>query len=159
MESKWCDLSTEEKREERFKRWLSPPDGTSPSPDVEKGHQERVARFIKAIKLEEPDRVPVVLPSGVSPAYFAGSTLKRVMYDYLELRRAWLKFLDDFDLDTASSAAVAPSGRALEIIDARITRWPGHGLGDDVRSQQFVEGEYMTADEYNAFIKIPGIFS
>jgi hypothetical protein len=158
MEKTRRDLSAEEKREERFSRWLSPPDVTFPSPEVEAGYRERVTRFIKAIKLEEPDRVPVILPAGVLPAYYAGSTLKRVMYDYEELRWAWLKFLNDFELDTVSSPAVVPSGRALDIIDARITRWPGHGLGDDVRSQQFVEGEYMMADEYDVFTKDPRDF-
>ncbi len=158
MEETRRDLSPEEKREERFGRWLSPRDVTFPNPEIESGYRERVTRFIKAIKLEEPDRVPVILPAGVLPAYYAGSTLKTVMYDYEELRRAWLTFLNDFDLDTLSSPAVIPPGRALEIIDARITRWPGHGLGDDVRSQQFVEGEYMMADEYGAFIKDPRDF-
>jgi uroporphyrinogen-III decarboxylase len=158
MEKKWGDLSPEEKREERLARWLSPPNVKFPSPEVEAGYRERVTRFIKAIKLEEPDRVPVILPAGVSPAYFAESTLKRVMYDYEELRRAWLAFIEDFELDTASSPSVVSPGRALDILDTRMTRWPGHGLGDDVRSQQFVEGEYMEADEYDAFIKDPRDF-
>ncbi len=158
MERKWNELSTEDKREERFKRWLSPPDVTFPNSEVGEAYRERVTRFIKAIKLEEPDRVPVILPAGVSPAYHAGSTLKKVMYDYKELERAWLKFLDDFELDSFANPGMVPSGRALEIIDSKITRWPGHGLADDVRSQQFVEGEYMTADEYAAFIKDPRDF-
>lgn len=158
MERNRRDLSADEKREERFERWLSPPGVTFPAPEVEKGYRERVTRLIKAVRLEEPDRVPVILPAGVSPAYFAGSTLKRVMYDYEELRRAWLKFMDDFDLDTALGAGLIPSGRAAEIIDERMTRWPGHGLGDDVRSHQFVEDEYMKAEEYDHFIKDPRDF-
>jgi hypothetical protein len=157
-EKNWDDLSSDDKREERFRRWLSPANVTFPSAEVEEAYKTRVARFIKAIKLEEPDRVPVILPAGVLPAYYAGSTLKTVMYDYDELRRAWLNFLNDFEVDTFLSPAVVPPGKALEIIDARMTRWPGHGLGDDGRSQQFVEGEYMMADEYDAFMKDPRDF-
>lgn len=157
-ERAWSDLSAEEKREKRFDRWLSPPGITFPNGEVERGYQERVTRFIKAVNLKEHDRVPVILPAGVSPAYHAGSTLKRVMYDYGELRRAWLKFLDDFELDTFGGPGVVPPGRALDIIDLKITRWPGHGLDDDVRSQQFVEDEYMTADEYDAFTEDPRDF-
>ncbi len=155
---KWSELSSDEKREERFRRWLSPPNVTFASSEVEAGYRTRVNRFIKVIELKEPDRVPVILPAGVFPAYYGGSTLKTVMYDYGELRRTWLMFLNDFELDTSASPGVVPPGRALETIDARMTRWPGHGLGDDVRSQQFVEGEYMMADEYDAFIKDPHDF-
>jgi hypothetical protein len=78
-EKKWADLSWEEKREERFKRWLNP-NVTFSSPEAEKLYKERVTRFIKVIKLEEPDdRVPVILPAGNIPAYLAGSNLKTAM--------------------------------------------------------------------------------
>ena len=50
------------------------------------------------------------------------------------------------------------SGRALEIADYKLYKWPGHGLGDDVNSYQFVEGEYMKANEYAAFINDPADF-
>jgi hypothetical protein len=157
-EKKWSDLSAGEKREKRFERWRSPGGVKFPSAEIETGFRTRVNRFVKAIELKESDRVPVVLPAGVFPAYYNGGTLKTVMYDYEELKKAWLRFLNDFDFDTFSGPAVVPSGKAMERLDARMTRWPGHGLADDVRSQQFVEGEYMTADEYDAFIKDPHDF-
>ena len=71
MEKEWARLTPEEKREERFKRWLSPPDVEFSSPEAEKAYKRRVTRFIKAIKLEEPDRVPVMTPAGFLPAYYA----------------------------------------------------------------------------------------
>jgi hypothetical protein len=55
-ERKWSDLSWQEKREERFKRWLSPDKVTFINPEAEKLYKQRVTRFIKAIKLEQPDR-------------------------------------------------------------------------------------------------------
>jgi hypothetical protein len=154
-EKKWSDLSSDEKREERFRRWLSPEDVHFSSSEAEKGYKARVTRFIKVIKLEEPDRVPVVLPSAFYPAYYAGGTLKTVMYDYDELRRSWLKFLNDFELDTFSAPGLVLPGKAMEILDGKLNLWPGHGLADHVSSYQFVEGEYMMADEYDAFIKDP----
>ena len=158
VERAWSELSPDEKREARFTRWLAPPGVTFPGREIEEGYRQRVTRFIKSICLEEADRVPVILPAGISPAYHAGSTLKKVMYDYDELARAWLKFLDDFEVDTFASPGIVPSARAMEIIDSRMTCWPGHGLADDARSQQFVEGEYMMADEYDAFTKDPRDF-
>jgi hypothetical protein len=96
-EKKWADMTWQERREERFKTWLSPNVKFS-SPEAEKKYKERATRFIKAIKLEEPDRVPVILPASNIPAYLAGVNLKTVMYDYDELRRAWLEFIQKFVL-------------------------------------------------------------
>ena len=37
-------------------------------------------------------------------------------------------------------------------------KWPGHGLDDDDAMYQYVDGEYMTADEYDEFINDPSGF-
>jgi len=154
MEKEWADMTWEEKREERFRRWLSP-DIKFSSPEAEKLYKERVTRFIKAIKLEKPDRVPVMLPVQYLPAVYAGGNLKKVMYDYDELKRAWLKFLQDFDMDSFLPPSLVFPGKVLEMIDYKIQKWPGHGLPDDAPTQQFVEGEYMPAEEYDALINDP----
>jgi uroporphyrinogen-III decarboxylase len=155
LERKWAELTPDEKREERFKRWLSPQGTEFSSPEAEKAYKERVTRFIKAIKLEEPDRVPVMLPAGFLPAFYAGGTLKTAMYDYDELKRAWLKFLDDFEMDTFAGPGFVLPGKMLDSIDYKFHLWPGHGLGDDNWSYQFVEGEYMAPEEYDDFIRDP----
>jgi uroporphyrinogen-III decarboxylase len=126
------------------------------SPEAEALHKARVTRFIKAIKLEEPDRVPVLLPVGSYPAYYAGSSFYKIMYDYNELRRAWIKFMDDFgDMDTFMGPGLIPSGRISEALDVKMMKWPGHGVGKDVTMQQVVEGEYMKADEYDWLLMDP----
>ncbi|MGD0916703.1 MAG: hypothetical protein ABSB22_09605, partial [Thermodesulfobacteriota bacterium] len=157
-EKKWVQLSPEERREERFNRWLSPPGVKFANPEAEKGYKARVTRFIKVIKLEEPDRVPVILPAGFFPAYYAGGTLKTVMYDYDELRRAWLKFLDDFELDTFAGPGLVFPGKVLDSIDYKLHYWPGHGLADNISTYQYIEGEYMKPEEYDAFIRDPADF-
>jgi uroporphyrinogen-III decarboxylase len=158
MEKKWANLLPEERREERFNQWLSPPEVKFSSPEAEKGYKARVTRFIKVIKLEEPDRVPVMLPAGFYPAFYAGGTLKKVMYDYNELRRAWLKFLNDFELDTFGGPGLVLPGRMLDRIDYKLHHWPGHGLADDISLYQYIEGEYMKPEEYDAFIRDPADF-
>ena len=85
----WKELTWEQKREERFKKWLEAPGVTFNSPEAKEKYRERVTRFIKAIKLEEPDRVPVILPSGYLAASYGGSNLGEVMYDYRKLADAW----------------------------------------------------------------------
>jgi uroporphyrinogen-III decarboxylase len=157
-EKNWADLSPEERREERFNRWLSPAGVKFSGPEAEKGYKARVYRLIKVIKIEEPDRVPVMLPAGFFPAYYAGSTLKKVMYDYDELRRAWLKFLNDFELDTFDGQSLVLPGRMLDSLDHKLHLWPGHGLADNISLYQYIEGEYMKPEEYDAFIKDPSDF-
>jgi len=46
----------------------------------------------------------------------------------------------------------------MDIMDYKNYSWPGHGLGDNVNTFQFIEAQYMKADEYDAFIKDPSDF-
>ena len=158
MEKNWLELTWVEKREKRLKRWLSPPGAEFINPEAEKAYKARLTRIIDAILLKKPDRIPVILPAGIYPAFYAGMTLQKVMYDYEELRRAWRKFLHEFRGDTHSSPAVVPSGLVSEMLDSRTSKWPGHGLAPDARMFQFVEGEYMKPHEYEALINDPTDF-
>ena len=153
-EKNWADMTWQEKREVRFQRWLSP-DVKFRSKEAEKLYKERATRFIKAIKLEEPDRVPCMLPSGFFPAYYAGYTLKDVMYDYEKLKKAYLKFIDEFDMDTFTGPSLIYPGKALDMTDHRLHKWPGHGLPDNASLYQYVEKDYMKADEYPALLRNP----
>jgi len=153
----WEKLTWQEKREERFKRWLSPNIKFN-SKEAEKLYKERTTRFIKAIKLEEPDRVPCLLPSGMFPAHYAGYTLKEVMYDFTKLKKAYLKFIAEFDMDSYTGPSLVFPGKALEITDHRLHKWPGHGLPDNASIYQFVEKEYMKADEYPLLLGNPADF-
>lgn len=143
----------EQKREKRFEQWLNPRDVQFVNEQAGQKYRERVTRFIKAIKLEKPDRVPVILPAGTYPLYYSGMTLKEGMHDNERLCSAYRKFLADFEADTFSSPAMVGSAKASEIIDSLNVKWPGHGLPDDASMPQFVEGEYMKADEYGPFLE------
>jgi Holliday junction resolvase RusA-like endonuclease len=88
-----ANLSWQEKRELRFKKWLSPPGIQFPDSKSEKHYKARVTRIIKAITLEEPDRVPVVLPIGFIFGQNANKTYQEMAYNYDELGRAWKKLV------------------------------------------------------------------
>jgi len=109
---------------------------------------------------QEPDRVPVSLPTGNYPAYYVGSNFKTMMYDYKACVAAWRKFMIDFydDMDSFMGPGFVFSGRVMDIMDYKNYCWPGHGLGDDVNTFQFIEAPYMKAEEYDAFIKDPSDF-
>jgi len=151
----WSELTPDQKREERFKRWLEAPSVEFKNPEAKKAYQERVTRFIKVIKLEEPDRVPVFLPAGYLPASYAGYSLKECMYDYRKLADAWIKFNRDFQPDSFHSPGLVYPARVLEIIGHKLHKWPGHGLPDNAPMYQYVEGVYMKSDEYDDFLDNP----
>jgi len=155
MDKNWDKLTWQEKREERFKKWLSP--GVKfDSREAERLYKERTTRFIKAIKLENPDRVPVITPVQYYPAVYAGSSMKKVMNDYDELKRAWLKFLRDFpEMDCYFPPSLVFPAKVLDMIDYTLQKWPGHGLPDNATSHQYIEGEYMPPEEYDILINDP----
>lgn len=158
MEKKWAELTADDKRKQRFDWWLEPPDTGFASPEAEKLYYARIRRLADAYLMKEPDRVPVQVPFGILPAYWAGADLKTVMYDYGELRRAWTKFLHEFEMDTYTGPGAILPGRVYDLIDYRLYTWPGHGLPDDARGFQYVEKEYMLADEYDSLIRNPSDF-
>ena len=156
---KWEEMTWQEKREARFQRWLDAPDVEFADAGAKQLYRERVTRFIKAIKLEEPDRVPVFLPTGNFPAYYAGINFRTVMYDYAAAKQAWIKYMNDFgDMDTFNGPLLVPSGKIAEAMESHITKLPGLGLADDASMNQIVEGEYMMADEYDAYMMDPTDF-
>ena len=161
MKANWSELTRDQKREERMKDWLAGTGIRFRNAKAEKTYKERVSRQKKVMMCEAPDRVPVQMPSGNFPAYYSGYTMKRVMNDYEAMERAWIRFMEDFydDMDSFMGPGFVHSAAAMEIIDYKSYKWPGHGLGDDVNCYQFVEEPIMEAGEYDALIEDPSDFS
>jgi hypothetical protein len=156
-EREWPDLTPEERRDVRIKKWLSAPGIEFMGKEAEENYRAKILRIFAAINLEEPDRVPCQIPAGNFPAYYSGYDLKTVMYDIDAMKKSWMKFVSDFDTDAHGSTFFFP-GKVLELLDYKTYKWPGHGLADDVVMVQFDEKEYMRADEYQAFILNPADF-
>lgn len=116
-------------------------------------YEERVKRVEDAIQLKVPDRVPIVLSLGYFPAKYAGVTCADAFYDPAKWKEATKKTVVDFEPDTCM--AMGPdSGKALEALDFKQMVWPGHGTSRN-HTHQFVEAEYMKADEYDAYLDDP----
>jgi len=157
MAKEWSELTREEKRDKRMEKYLSGEGINFRDAKAEKRYKERVTRMLKVSRCEVPDRVPVSLPTGNYPAYYAGYNFKQVMYDYDLCVKAWRKFMEDFndDLDNFMGPGFVFSGKVMDTLDYKNYTWPGHGLGDDVNTFQFVEAQYMKPDEYDYFLKDP----
>jgi hypothetical protein len=160
MDKQWSEMTREEKRDHRLKDYVSGAGIKFRDAKAEKLYKERVDRHLKATLCREPDRVPVSLPLGSYPAYYAGYDFKRMMYDYKAAREAWTKFMWDFyeDMDSFGGPGLVFSGRVFDILDYHQYSWPGHGLGDDATTYQFNEKQYMSADEYDKYIEDPSDF-
>jgi hypothetical protein len=75
------------------------------------------------------------------------------------MKQAWRKFIRDYpDCDVLIAGNPAASGRGPEILRNRSHKSPGHGLPEDAPMNQYIEAEYMKADEYDALIKDPTDF-
>jgi len=128
---------------------------------AEKPNQElydaRLKRVLDAAALKVPDRVPVFGPYQKYPYGFAGVSFKDAMNDYALAREACHKFLDFFQPDLDFGPIFAYPAKAMELFGWKAFKWPGHGLGDDVM-YQYVDGEYMSDEEYDEFIFDPSDF-
>jgi hypothetical protein len=118
--------------------------------------QARTTRLEAAIQLKVPDRVPVVLSLGYFPAKYAGITCQDAFYDPLKWQAAVKKTVIDMAPDAWGSTGPS-SGTALEALDFKQMVWPGHGMSP-YYTHQFVEGEYMKPEEYDALLEDPSDF-
>ena len=150
----WAGLTWQQKRDLRLASWIKAEGVEFVSREAEKDYRARATRLAKAAKMEIPDRVPCAIPAGWFPAMNAGLSFKEVLYSPEKMKRAWLKFLDEYDTDTFDGTLFfqAPVN---DVLESKTQKWPGHGLPDDAFSYQYVEGEYMKADEYDLFMKDP----
>ena len=148
----WDELNWEERRERRFQSWLAAPDIKFASDEAARAYRERVQLAIDALCLKKPARVPVCPEAGDFVGHYAGLTAREMMYDHHKMAAAISRYHEDFRPDFQGGGANA--GRVYDLLGATYVNWPTHGLGDDA-SWQYVEKEYMHADEYDALIADP----
>ncbi len=117
--------------------------------------EERSRRIQDAVELREPDRVPLSTIWHFWPARYAGMTCREAMYDHARFADALRKSVLDLEPDSFGFMQPAVSlGPTFDQMGFRMLEWPGHGVGED-STYQFLDREYMTADEYDDFIFDP----
>lgn len=124
-----------------------------PSPE----YQAREKRFYDALALRKPDRVPVASLAAFFVTRYSGLTNAEAMYDYEKMAAAWLASTKKLNWDMAPPPFVAFPAPVMELFGLRTFRWPGKHFPDN-SPYQFVEAEYMLADEYDEFLKNPSDF-
>ncbi len=122
---------------------------------------ERQQRIQDAIALRRPDRVPIWFQDlGFFPARYAGITYREAMYDSDKLFSAYKKTIMDLEPDMYFNPGhcIHTPGDALEAMGCKQIKWPGDGV-DPNHTFQFVEDEYMKADEYDLLLRDPSDFT
>ena len=114
---------------------------------------ERAQRIRDAIQLKQPDRVPLIMPMGYMLADMGGITRQQLLEDPDLCQQLLEKAAMEFQPDSIHGPIPSDSTPHL-ILGDRMTVWPGHGVGVNTQFQ-FVESEFMKAEEYDAFLEDP----
>jgi hypothetical protein len=147
--------AAEGRQAEHFDKWLAAEGIPFVDAAAQAAYRERAGLIRDAIRLERaPDRVPVCPAPGFFPVAAGGLSLGAAMADYAALERAWERYHLELEPDAYNGPANIVPARVLEILDLRLYRWPGHGVAPE-GEYQFVESEYMRAEEYRDLIDDP----
>jgi hypothetical protein len=158
MDKSWGEMSAAEKRHARFAKWVAAEGIQFESPEAEANYKGAITRFQHVMELDKlPDRVPVMTLGTFMQTQVYGVTPYEAMYDADKMLATQMRFLKDYKPDYAGSPALIGWGKVFEILGYKQYKWPGYNLPKD-SGYQYVEGEYMMADEYDAFIDDPTDF-
>lgn len=133
------------------------PAATATPIDAGKGPEqlfaERSKRIQDAIELKQPDRVPVMLPASYFLAEYGGITRQELHDNPEKAHQCLEKAALDFQPDLIFGPIGGPE--MIKHLGDRSWKYPGYGLGPN-ESFQYVEGEYLKANEYDDFLLDPG---
>lgn len=118
-------------------------------------YDARRQRIMDCVALKQPDRMPVALYATFWLAKYGGVTFKELMYDYERTAAIAERAVLEFEPDAVSPlVSMIASGRSLEALGYKQLQWPGHGVGEN-QSFQYLDREYMKAEEYDEFLFDP----
>lgn len=119
-------------------------------------YNRRLGRYQAAIALEPADRIPIASGTCYFAEVYSGASNQEIIYDPDKWLQAEIAFIKEFpEVDALRDNRVwAP---LYDAVGCKTYKLPGRDLLP--RQQfQFVEKEYMQADEYELLIKDPGSF-
>jgi len=124
-------------------------------------YQQRLARYVTAMRNEKPDCVPLRPFVAEFTARYAGYTCQQVAHDYRLAFDAALRCARDFDWDAVVPNMVAAWTGMAQAAGLRYYGIPGIGIPPEVGFNYIEPPEeqaFMRADEYDALIDDPNAF-
>jgi len=129
--------------------------------DMEKLYQERLNRYVTAMRNQKPDCVPLRPFLAEFTAKYAGYTCQEVTHDFRKAFDAVVKTASDFDWDAVVGNMVYVWSGLTEAIGLEYYGVPGIQIGKDVGFQYREPSEekaFMKPNEYDQLIEDPTAF-
>jgi uroporphyrinogen-III decarboxylase len=145
------------KIQERLETWCSGDGIEFVNQAAKEAFVKRTRRIADAIQLRKPDSVPVVPMWEYFYARYAKISCYDALYNLEMSSWAIKKAITELAPDAYQAPIFFGVGQLLDALDVKDLKWPGHGLGFG-SAHQYVEGEYMRADEYEDLINDPSDF-
>ena len=125
--------------------------------------KERNQRVEIAISLKEPDRVPITPMVTFFPAEVKGISKRDAMYQPEKLAQAAVEIFSPLNWDQVPPLIAVFSGELFDTLGMKVYKWPGatdqEQCLQNYQPFQFVEGEYVKADEYEEILSDPTGFA
>ncbi len=129
------------------------------SDNMEALYQERMKRYVAAMRNEKPDRIPIRPFAAEFAAAYAGYTIQQVTHDMDLAFAAVRKLAADFDWDAIVGNMVYVWTGLVDAVGTKYYRIPGIDAPPDSAFQYLEppdeENAYMRADEYDLLIEDP----
>lgn len=125
------------------------------SPEARAAYDARWQRVMDCVALKQPDRMPTAMFCTFWLAKYGGISHRQLMYDYDKTKEIAERAIVEFEPDGHNPLVLnTAAGPVLDALDFKQLNWPGHGVGDN-QPYQYLDREYMKADEYDEFIFDP----
>jgi hypothetical protein len=125
------------------------------TPEAEAAYNARWQRVMDCVNLKQPDRMPTAMFCTFFLAKLGGISHRQLMYDYDKAKELGERALIELEPDVHNPLLLnTAAGPVLEAVDYKQLIWPGHGVGEN-QPYQYLDREYMKADEYEEFIEDP----
>jgi len=130
--------------------------------DMEKLYEERLKRYVTALRNEKPDRVPIRIFAAEFAAEYAGYTSQEATHQYDKAFRAVRKCAKDFNWDATVINMIYVWSGLVDHFGLRYYKIPGIELPPDIGFQYFEpadeEAAFMKENEYDQLIESPTEF-
>jgi uroporphyrinogen-III decarboxylase len=125
---------------------------------MEQRYQQRLSRYVKAMRNEKPDRIPIRPFVAEFTAKYAGYTIQEVTQDYQKAFAAARKCAADFDWDAVVGNMVYGWSGLTQAIGLKYYATPGVDLPPDTGFQYLEppqDSAWMRPEEYDLLIEDP----
>lgn len=122
--------------------------------DKQQLFKERLNRYLTALNCGKPDKVPIALSAGEWIIKYSDATMQEAYYNPDRGNQIAWDAVKDLDFDVYGGGVNLWWPPMFDAMGSKLYRWPGIHFEENSLFQ-YVEQEFMRADEYDDFIANP----